>query len=655
VTRPDAFASDDVPDASSGRTVSMAVIGAGPGGTGVLERLTANVPELLADRPIVVHMIDPFPPGAGRVWRHEQSALVRMNSMAQDVTMFTDDTVICDGPIIPGPSLIEWAAIVDGADLPDPDVAAEVRALTGTTFPTRRLQAAYLNWTFRRIVTDAPSNVRVVVHSGRAVDLSDRPDGRQDVTLDDGAVFVADVVVLALGHVDADADPAASQLVEFADRHGLFYLPPSYTADEDLSGVPAGADVIVSGMGLAFIDLVVLLTEGRGGRYAHREEGGLDYLPSGREPIIHAGSRRGVPYRSKLLQRLQGAPPTLPRFLTADAVDELLDRDGLLDFRRDVYPLIAKEIGWGYYQELFTGHPDRVATPWDEFADAYAAAGVDAAELAALAATAVPDPADRLDLDLLDRPLRGRRFDSADAVGSFVADGIIDNHRRAHDQAHSADLGAFTALLSCFGQLPRIAASPKLTRRSRVEDADGWFFGFFSYLASGPPGHRLEELLALWRAGILRFLGADLRVDADDATGRFIATSSSSSTIVAAAALIDARLPTPHLERTHDPLLRRLYQRGEAAQGQLVDEHEGTVHGTGLIDVDAEALRMVTRTGEAHPRRHAVGAPTNRRVAGTFSRPRTNAVAFRQTDALARSVLDALRNAQTAEAERASA
>ena len=48
------------------------------------------------------------------------------------------------------------------------------------------------------------------------------------------------------------------------------------------------------------------------------------------------------------------------------------------------------------------------------------------------------------------------------------------------------------------------------------------------------------------------------------------------------------------------------------------------------------------RTGAPHPHRHAVGAPTNRRVAGTFSRPRTNAVAFRQTDALARSLLRAL-------------
>ena len=152
---------------------------------------------------------------------------------------------------------------------------------------------------------------------------------------------------------------------------------------------------------------MVLLTEGRGGRYVPREGGGLDYLPSGREPRLLAGSRRGVPYRSKLRQVLQGDPPEAPRFLTAAAVDALLDSDAPLEFRRDVYPLVAKEVAWGYYRELFTGHPDRVAWPWSDFAEAFAAADHDSAELADLVAAAVPSPEDRLDLGRLDRPLQG--------------------------------------------------------------------------------------------------------------------------------------------------------------------------------------------------------------------------------------------------------
>ncbi len=53
-------------------------------------------------------------------------------------------------------------------------------------------------------------------------------------------------------------------------------------------------------MGLAFVDLLVLLMEGRGGRFEDTPDGGLAYLPSGAEPRIWAGSRRGVPYHSKI-------------------------------------------------------------------------------------------------------------------------------------------------------------------------------------------------------------------------------------------------------------------------------------------------------------------------------------------------------------------
>ena len=198
----------------------VVIVGAGPAGTGVLERLTANAAELLPGQNLVVHLVDPYPPGAGRVWRHEQSALLRMNSMAEDVTMFTDESVVCEGPVIPGPSLIEWAGVVDSSDLADAEVAAEVASLTGQTFPTRRLQAAYLAWTFRRIVEDAPEGVAVVVHQARGEDVRDRDDGRQEVVLDDGTVLEADAVVLALGHVEAapDAVSAGSRRVRPSPR-----------------------------------------------------------------------------------------------------------------------------------------------------------------------------------------------------------------------------------------------------------------------------------------------------------------------------------------------------------------------------------------------------------------------------------------------------
>ena len=73
--------------------------------------------------------------------------------MAEDVTLFTDDTVQCDGPIRPGPSLYEWARTVDDdtlAALASPAVAEEIRSIGPMTFPTRLVQSVYLDWFHRR-------------------------------------------------------------------------------------------------------------------------------------------------------------------------------------------------------------------------------------------------------------------------------------------------------------------------------------------------------------------------------------------------------------------------------------------------------------------------------------------------------------------------
>ena len=146
---------------------AVAIVGAGPRGAGLLERIAAGVPELMprvgSGATLDVHLIDPFPAGAGRIWRYAQSPLLAMNSMAADVTMFTDDSVRCDGPIVPGPSMWDWAQDLRDRRLPGetladlgPELATELRALTAATFPSRRLQSAYLGWVLRHVIAGLP-------------------------------------------------------------------------------------------------------------------------------------------------------------------------------------------------------------------------------------------------------------------------------------------------------------------------------------------------------------------------------------------------------------------------------------------------------------------------------------------------------------------
>ncbi|CAL9341506.1 FAD/NAD(P)-binding protein [Streptomyces sp. enrichment culture] len=630
----------------------LVVVGAGPRATGLLERIAANAPQLWDEpRELRIHLVDPHPPGPGRIWRHEQSALLRMNSMAEDVTMFTDESSTIDGPVQPGPSLAEWAAQFSGrgprhapyAEPTDPEVLAELRALDGSDFPTRRVQSAYLDWVFRRVLAQLPPAVTVEWHPATATAVTGPPDGPQQVHLAGRATpLTADLVVLAQGHLGSTPAAEHREHAAFARRHGRFHLPPEFSADADLSALCPGEHVVLRGFGLAFIDLMVLLTEGRGGSYRTEADGTLTYLPSGREPVLHVGSRRGVPYHAKTRYRLRGPRPPLPRHFGPEAVDALLAEGRPLDLRRDVWPLMAKEIGYGHYHELFHAHPERTALPWPDFAAAYDRLGWYDAEMAALVATAVPDPVDRLDFEALDRPLEGLAFATPQALQDHLRDHIARDVARREDPAFSADLGAFLALLSVYGHLPRLVAAGRLTAHSVAEHLDGWWHGFFSFLASGPPGFRLRQLLALSRAGIVRFLGAGIRIGTDESTGTFTATGPTvPGHTVHATALVEAYLPTPSLTRAEDPLLRGLHREGALAEEVIADPTR--THRSGLLAVSPADGRVIDPSlGSPHPRRIALGAPTNSRAVAAFARPRTDAPVFRQNDAVARALLRAL-------------
>ncbi|OXY96091.1 FAD/NAD(P)-binding protein [Streptomyces diastatochromogenes] len=569
----------------------LVIVGAGPRGTGLLERIAANAPGLYAGSGLDIHLVDPHPPGGGRIWRTAQSPLLWMNSHAEDVTMFTDETVQMAGPVREGPTLHEWAE------------------LDGRTFADRQIQGRYLRHVYERALAELPPDVTVHHHARRALRVSGPREGRQQVWLEGRPrPLLADLVVLALGHLDSELDDDQTELAACAREHDLVHLPPDFTADSDLSPLRAGEPVLVRGFGLAFVDLMVLLTEGRGGRYE-----GDTYVPSGREPVLYVGSRRGVPYHSKIGYDWTGDRPRLPRFFGPPEVEALLARPEGFDFRSDVWPLVEKELGFAHYHRLFTAHAERTAMTWTDFEEKYAAAA-DLAETAALVAAAVPDPADRLDLAALDHPLDGVRYTSHEEFQEGLRGYVEGDLSRRHDPEHSADLGVFLGLLSVYGQLVRLG------------NVGPWWHGFFSYLASGPPGPRLRQLLALSRAGLLRFVGADMTVTAEDGVFR-AASPTVPGFSVEARALVEARLPEPTVGRARDTLLRELHAEGAAETPD------------GLLRIDPADGRILDGAGRPHPRRFALGPFTDGRTPGAFTRPRTGGPAFRQNDATARAAL----------------
>lgn len=662
--------------ASRSAPVRLVFVGAGPAAVMLLERLLASHRRDCPELRLEVQLIDPHEPGGGRIWRRDQSPLLKLNSMLEDVAFFTDLSCEIEGPIETGPSLAEWVRRVRTGDIAlpawsDEALETEIAEIGDRDFPTRRLNNAYLGWAYREVQRRAEPTVDISWLRGRAVAVETGQMGspadpakagveRHTVRLESGLSIPADLVVYALGHNGSRPSADSIKLGAFAERHRLRYVAPAFTADLDLQWVAAGESVIVRGMGLAAVDLTVLLTEGRGGRFERGESGRLRYLPSGREPLLHLGSRRGVPYRSKITSTLAGAPVQL-EYLGPEFHDGLRGRGDALDFERDVWPLVCADLLTGYYRELFTGHPDRVTGSWELFSARLREVlaepgGFASAELSSLICAHVADPDDRFELASFTHPLgfapaspsesAERGADDDEAVQRRVLAHIEQDLRQRTRQEHSATQALFLTALFAYMSTAEIPVDT-WNAVSRAVSLPRRWHSFFSYIASGPPGHRLEELIALAEAGIVRFVGGDIDLSLDECAGRFVIAGSAETasgiarTSVSAETLIDAWLPEAQAERSDNPLLRYLIESGQAHELTVSDaEFAGStgqvvVGAGGALDGHLSGGRAV----DGRARQFALGPFTSAPSAGAFTRPGINSLPFRVHDRCARALL----------------
>ncbi|MEU0465979.1 FAD/NAD(P)-binding protein [Amycolatopsis sp. NPDC006131] len=598
----------------SRRPLSLAVIGVGPRGLSVLERLVVRL--AAAPRPVTIWAVEPVEPGPGRVWRTRQSGWYATNATAGELTAHSPDSPF------PGRDFAAWSAVAPHE------------------YPSRRHYGAYLRDTFHRLCAEAPDGVKIRPVAAHVTALT-RAAGGLRLRLPDGTIL-ADKVVLTTGHSDLEPSEEDRRL-----RASGRVLGPGIAADLPLDDILAGETVAVRGLGLTFYDVVRSLTLGRGGRFT-RAEGKLRYVPSGDEPLIVAGSRSGLPF----LARAQVHRPDLapdPVLLTTARLDRLrtaaLDARGStkLDFAAEVEPLIWAEVEHAYYRRIvgLRDGEDEAARFTAAFPDV-----VDKRDrvderrtgkvLAAFGLTDVPP----LRPEELARPFDGLSFADPAEFRARLREVLVRDVAESRRGPEGSPVKAALEMLRTLRPaLPGIVDFGGLLPSSHRDFLSRFVPANF-LLSAGPPPDHVEQLVALLDAGVLDVVGPDARIDA----GFTISSPRVAGSRRNAGTLIDARAPGPDLARDRNPLLRQMLADGLISEFVNTDPATGESFATGGLAVTPAPFRVVDARGEPAPDIHALGVITqNTRwftQVGT-GRPGQDSPFCRDADAIAAAMLGA--------------
>lgn len=292
------------------KAVSITVIGLGPRGLCVLERilsLAAQQPE----QQVQITVVNKGLPGQG-VHGQSLSDTFRLNTVAGLLTLIPGDEFL--------PSLLKGMFADFLPWLNQQGIAADAGA-----YVPRRLFGAYCNELYQRLLEHCPLNCQVEYIDGEAIDV--QQVGQKEVTcLLTQHKIVSDHVVIAIGHM----------LPVVNSQETIFDI---YTADLSNQNIPVGDTLGIQGFGLTAMDAIAELTRGRGGVFTDGA-----YKPSGNEPAIILFSRSGLPSRARPVDDGRADfTPTLQFNEQAALALRKQRGQGTINFMTEIYPLLCQD------------------------------------------------------------------------------------------------------------------------------------------------------------------------------------------------------------------------------------------------------------------------------------------------------------------------
>lgn len=597
---------------------AIVVVGLGPWGLAVLERLLATAADArIAD--LVVHVVDPGRPGSG-VYDSAQPDHLILNTPCGQHSMFG---LRDSSDPLRALTFFAWAVKNGLRWHGDACVARSGGvAITPHDFLPRSAMGLYLEACYTQLVAATPL-VRVVHHQALATSVVPEADGER-VRLSDGTELLVDHVVLALGLLPNAPTPMSEAMVA------------PYSTGGDLSRIAGGSHVAVTGMGLVAMDVMAELSVGRGGKFVRSSEGRLRYCRSGREPVLHLLSRSGYPYCAKPTGGRDPVGSYVPVICTPAVAANLrasgAERGGV-DARSELLPLVFAEmhVRWLAQRALAVDGPrhsnavvEGLIQAWDggrfhqhvsELSERYG-------QFEPAAHFLPVPPADAL-----------RNSGSYDA--EVIAAVSADLHEALVVDGGSPTKAAYDVVRALRDTMRSVIEYQGLSAASH-RDFQRNLRTRVNRLIAGPPALRSEQLLALHEARLLRFdFGpAPVVTPLRDGRARVASTALGEKHIVIMDAVVFGHLEEPVLHASSSALLRQLY-----ADGRLSElEWDGELVGSVALTRD---FHPVDADGQPAPRLWLFGAITEgvRYFTAYIPSPASRIRAFLDADSAATAML----------------
>lgn len=580
---------------------TVAIVGGGPRGLSVLERMVVRA----GTRPLTIDLYDASSPGSGRIWDPKQSPHLLMNTPSQEVTIFSGPPTGGSARAGAGPSLAQWVNT-------RPHLRSAYKG-----YESRATYGLYLQSALQAVVDSAPRTLRIRTIEA-TVTSTRKVEGRFVVTSDAGEQRWYDSVVLATGHPQPKA--WHERPVHPSDATGRV-IDGDSASELPLHVIESSETVATLGMGLAFHDIVALLTQGRGGSFAAGANGHLTYQPSGAEPAIIGVSRSGLPIPARGRNQKPGTFTFTPRLCTVDRMMDLRS-SGQLDFTRQVEPWILAEAAITFCLTQITNGPNPSAAP-DFLREVERDTGDPSAVEMVYSIAKCYGVSERLpSLASLARPFRGSSFQSTAHWTSTLKTYLETDLARAHRGNVTDPVKA--ALDTLRDLRPSIRAAVDfggLTPTSHEDDFLARFVPEYSLLVAGPPVDRNAEMLALIEAGIVTIAGPGATIRENE-QGLLHVHAPSVPGVHLVDRVVDARIPRYEVGRCRsvlypqllaDGLIRRFRHTGDtiSVETGACETDPGTARAIGhdgrpteglfLIGIPTERLRWFTQIGNGRP------------------------------------------------------